>query len=90
MARRLLAPDGLVKQTEVPVGGGRVRRYNAHDGGVYTVSDSDARTLKAAGFTESPLSGAFSRSSGRRCTSCGFGSFFTTCSRCGGTCTREA
>lgn len=30
------------------------------------------------------------RAVGYRCGDCGFGSHFTTCSRCGGTCTREA
>lgn len=89
MARRLLAPDGLVKQTEVPAGGGARRRYDAHDGGIYTVADGDVAALKAAGFTDSSLGGAFSRSSGRRCRDCGFGSFFTTCSRCGGECEKE-
>jgi hypothetical protein len=89
MARRLLAPDGLVKQTEVPQAGGAVRRYDAHDGGIYTVTDSDARVLRQAGFTEASPGGAFSRSSGRRCRDCGFGSFFVTCSRCGGTCEKE-
>jgi hypothetical protein len=89
MARRMLAPDGQVKQTDVKLPGGAVRRYNATGGGIYTVADSDARALKANGFTEAPVSGSFSGTSGRRCSSCGFGSFFTTCSRCGGTCEKE-
>lgn len=88
MARRLLAPDGAMKETEVPLPGGASRRYRANDG-VYTVSDSDAAVMKAAGFTESVPGGTFRRNVGRRCTTCGFGSFFTTCSRCGGTCEKE-
>jgi hypothetical protein len=89
MARRFLAPDGAVAQTDVTLPSGMVRRYNATDGGVYTVSDSDARAFKASGFTEASATGAFDRKAGRRCTSCGFGSFFVTCSRCGGSCEKE-
>lgn len=89
MARRLLAPDGAVAQTDVKLPGGYVRRYTPTGGGVYTVADSDARSLIENGFTEASPGGAFNRKSGRRCTSCGFGSFFVTCSRCGGTCSKE-
>lgn len=89
MARKLLAPDGAVKQTDVTQSNGMVRRYDAKHGGVYTVADSDAKALLAEGFTEASAAGTFSRSSGRRCRQCGFGSFFTTCSRCGGTCDKE-
>jgi hypothetical protein len=88
MARRLVAPDGLIKQTEVALPNGAIRRYDSSSGYV-TVTDSDAKALRQEGFHEASLSGVSSRSSGRRCTRCGFGSFFTTCGRCGGPCSRE-
>lgn len=88
MARKLLAPDGAVKQTEVQDPNGVTRRYDSSTGYV-TVSDSDARALAREGFTPASLSGTTGRGVGRRCRDCGFGSFFTTCSRCGGTCDKE-
>lgn len=89
MARRLLAPDGAVRETDVRDPNGFRRRYTAKDGGMFTVSDRDARLLKQEGFTEASAAGISARGVGRRCTGCGFGSFFTTCSRCGGQCVKE-
>jgi hypothetical protein len=73
----------------VEVDGVTGRRYRAKDG-VYEMSPRDGRALVAAGGFLPSLSGATSRTTGYRCGRCGFGSFFTTCSRCGGTCTKES
>ena len=89
MARRLLSPDGAISQTEVRDPSGFTRRYTARDGGIVTVSDRDARVLKQEGYTEASAGGITARTVGRRCTGCGFGSFFATCSRCGGPCEKE-
>lgn len=63
--------------------------YKAKDGR-YTMSDSDAKALlKAGGFNPS-LSGTRAHGSGRVCLECGFGSWFVSCSRCGGECVRES
>ncbi|WP_214103231.1 hypothetical protein [Acrocarpospora catenulata] len=71
----------------VEVDGLSGRRYRARDG-IYEMSPRDGKAFVAAGGFVPSLSGATSRATGYRC-SCGFGSFFTTCSRCGGTCTKE-
>lgn len=89
MVRRLLAPDGAITQTDVQSPGGFTRRYRAKDGGIYTVSDRDAKALIQEGYTDASLTGPSTRGAGRRCTECGFGSWFTVCSRCGGRCTKE-
>jgi hypothetical protein len=64
------------------------RRYTSRDG-IYSVVDSDVAALKNEGFTEKSLTGTTERGAGRVCTQCGFGSWFVTCSRCGGTCEKE-
>ena len=73
----------------VQVDGVSGRRYTARDG-IYDMSPRDGRALVAAGGFLPSLSGTTSSTTGYRCSSCGFGSFFTSCSRCGGTCTKEA
>jgi len=68
------------------------REYRA-SGGFFDMPDRDAKAhLASAGFggSWSPVRGATGRRAlGRRCKDCGFGSYFTTCSRCGGACQRE-
>ncbi|WP_327088540.1 hypothetical protein OIE66_40530 [Nonomuraea sp. NBC_01738] len=81
---RVIAPA----KTCVEVDGLSGRRYRARDG-VYEMSERDGRALVAAGGFRPSLTGATSRAAGYRCPSDGFGSFFTTCSRCGGPCERE-
>jgi hypothetical protein len=63
--------------------------YKAKDGR-YTMTDRDAKALVTAGGFKPSLSGVTSHGSGRRCLDCGFGSWFSLCSRCGGTCERES
>lgn len=59
--------------------------YKARDGR-YTMSDGDGKALLKYGGFKPSLSGTARSSHGRTCQSCGFGSWFVTCSRCGGTC----
>lgn len=88
MARELLAPTGSEKQVDVRLDGGVTRRYSGRDG-IYSVVDSDVAALKSEGFTEKSLSGTTRSGDGFRCEACGFGSWFRTCSRCGGACKKE-
>jgi hypothetical protein len=77
---RLLSPDHACVQVDAPSG----RRYS---GTILNIADSgDARALRAAGYTVAGVAAGPAQTAGRRCGSCGFSSFFTTCGRCGGTC----
>jgi hypothetical protein len=79
---RVAAPDGAVREVDGITG----RRYRSCDG-VYDMHPADAAALVKAGGFNPNLGGR--TSGGYRCTACSFGSFFTTCSRCGGTCEKE-
>lgn len=81
---RVCAPDGAVREVD-----SRGRRYRSKDG-VYDMPESEARRLVAAGGFMPSLAGHTARSIGFVCRGCGFGSFFKTCSRCGGDCRKEA
>lgn len=79
MAKRMVAPDKRVAETTIGN-----RSYKPNRGGVYTVSDRDAKAMKAEGFFEASLMGATKDSSlGYTCNECGFGSWFKKCGRCG-------
>lgn len=80
---KVVAPTKSYKQVEGLTG----RRYSARDG-VFDMHPRDARALIAEGGFQPSLAGAAARTAGYRCT-CGFGSYFRRCSRCGGTCERE-
>jgi hypothetical protein len=62
-------------------------------GGFFEMPDGDAKIhLQSANMPSSwqAFRGAHRRSTGFRCRTCGFGSFFRRCSRCGtDTCERE-
>jgi hypothetical protein len=77
---KVCAPDGAAR--EVDVNG---RRYRSRDG-VYDMAPADAKMLRAAGGFASALNGVAPAGTGFSCVDCGFGSWFTTCSRCGGVC----
>ena len=55
--------------------------------------DLDDRHVKAhlnvANLPTPAAAGPVGRRAGYRCVECEFGSFFTRCGRCGGTCVRE-
>lgn len=84
---RIAAPDGAVAGMEVKTAQtGHVTRY----GRIAEVTNRQhAKALLAEGAFVASLSGQTRRGIGYRCDDCGFGAFFATCSRCGGTCTKE-
>ena len=65
-------------------------RYRPDKDGVFEVTDRDAKLLIAYGGFLQPVAGMGGRHEGYRCMDCGFGSWFTKCSRCQGECVREA
>lgn len=81
---RVVAPARAVAEVDGLSG----RRYRARDG-IYEMSRRDGQALVQAGGFLPSLVGATSRAFGYRCPADGFGSFFVTCSRCGGTCIKE-
>lgn len=82
---RMLSPDDACISVDVPTYGGKAR-YN---GRTIDVSDpSHARALKAVGYVQADISGGPARTSGFRCSGCGFSSYFRACSRCGASCER--
>lgn len=58
--------------------------------GYFDLPPDAAKAHRAFGNLPTPSAiGPVGRSGGYRCEACGFGSFFVTCSRCQGECTRE-
>lgn len=84
--KRVVSPTSRLKEVDsshLPI------RYVPDKSGVYHVSDRDAKLLVEYGGFIQPDMGMGKRSEGYRCGGCGFGSWFKTCSRCGGECERE-
>jgi hypothetical protein len=78
---RIIPPTGL-REIEVETSRGK-KVIRAGKDGLFDVQDPKlARQLKKEGLGEAGLNG-FSTSGGYPCTSCGFGSWFKKCSRCG-------
>ncbi|TVZ01269.1 hypothetical protein EAS64_33870 [Trebonia kvetii] len=72
---------------EIEVGG---RIYRRDRKGLFDLPEAAAKyTIAMEGGQEASLSGTTKTAIGYRCTNCDFGSFFATCSRCGGDCERE-
>lgn len=91
--KRVIVAEGC-QQVDAPSG----RRYHARGGyafqesvrgGVFEMTDADAALAVKMGGAIASLAGTARRRNGFRCKGCGFGSFFATCSRCGGECERE-
>lgn len=79
MAKKMVAPDKRVAETTIGN-----RSYKPNRQGIYTVSNLDAKAMKAEGFIEASLMGATTDSNlGYNCNECGFGSWFKKCGRCG-------
>jgi len=78
---RIIPPTGL-REIEVETRTGK-RVIRAGKDGLFDVQDSKlAKQLKKEGLGEAGLNG-FSTYGGFPCGSCGFGSWFKKCSRCG-------
>ncbi|MFD2421667.1 hypothetical protein [Amycolatopsis pigmentata] len=87
MTNRLLMPNDAVREADIRRPDGTTRRYR---GGIVTPADRhDEQALREFGATAAGLGLWSTRSSGRRCTACGFASFFARCGRCGGDCPKE-
>lgn len=65
------------------------RRYHARNGGVFDMHPADAKALVEIGGAPCSMAGTTRRGLGYRCPSCGFGSYFKICSRCGDKTVRE-
>lgn len=73
----IAAPDGAVKQLDMPDG----TRYSARGGGMYDVHPLHAKYVKdIGGFMPNVGPTVLT---GPRCPGCGFASYFAKCSRCG-------
>lgn len=87
---RVRAEDARQRQAEVDG-----TRYNFRGGYAYMHPAHAKAHNEAANVPMPAAAGPVGRGAGYRCTSCGFGSFFTTCGRvvdgvrCGGHCVRE-
>lgn len=82
---RVVPQTGNHREIEVA---GRV--YRAKPGGLFDMPDAVGRyVVKNQGGQEASLSGTTRTDQGYRCQSCGFGCWFTTCGRCGGSAVRE-
>ena len=82
---RVVAPDGAQREVDGVTG----RRYRSTDG-IYDMHPADAAVYRTIGATLPTLAGVASKRAGFVCVDCGFGAWFTTCSRCGGTCRKVA
>jgi hypothetical protein len=72
------------------------RRYYARggkrgyqQGGLFAMSDADAKLAVRMGGAIASLAGTAPRSAGFRCPECDFGSWLRVCGRCGAECERE-
>jgi hypothetical protein len=81
---KVCTPDSNCVEIDGPSG----RRYNFRSG-MANVSDRDAKAIVAEGGFIPSMAGTTRAGIGYRCTDCGFGCWFTRCSRCGGKAVRE-
>lgn len=85
---KMAMPDGAVMGVRVQ--GAQTGATTSYDGRIVDVSNPQhIKALKDLGAFPANLASGSPRG-GYRCGSCGFGSFFIGCGRCGGTCSREA
>ncbi|MFC8676678.1 hypothetical protein ACFUEN_28835 [Streptomyces griseorubiginosus] len=86
---KMCLPDGAVRGIDIQgAQTGSVTSYTAGRDGTVTVDNPQhERALREYGAFPASLGGH--TRGGYRCATCGFGSYFTACSRCGGTCQRD-
>jgi hypothetical protein len=80
--REIDSPDGLRHYAR-----GGSRGYA--QGGVFEMSDANAKLAVKMGGAIASLAGVTRRAIGWRCGSCGFASYLRRCGRCGAECGRE-
>lgn len=84
--KRVCGPSEGLVQIDTPQG----RRLDRQRDGTFHLSDRNAKALvKEGGFIVPDMGVATSPEQGYRCVDCGFGTWFTTCGKCGGECHRE-
>lgn len=81
---RVPAEDRRQVQTDIDG-----HRYTQRDGYFHMRPDHARVHLKHGNQPTPAAAGPVGQAAGYRCEACGFGSFFTSCSRCGGSCGRE-
>jgi hypothetical protein len=90
--QRVILADGCRQidsgSTRYYAQGGRAFQGDVR-GGVFEMSDTDAKLAVKAGGAIASLAGTTRHALGWRCPSCNFGSFLKTCGRCGAECARE-
>lgn len=87
---QMCLPDGAVRGVDFEGArtGAHMGSYTPGKDGTVTVDNPrHIRALREMGAFSANLGGR--TSGGYRCSDCGFGAFFKSCSRCGGTCERE-
>lgn len=81
---RLAMPDKGCVSVDVPIGHGRSVRYQPDSSGSVEVSNpKHARWLRQGADCFIATGHTVPRTGGYPCASCGFGSLFVRCSRCG-------
>jgi len=91
---RVIVADGC-QQIDSPLTGTRYYARGAKAlegdvrGGVFEMSDADAKLAVRMGGAIASLAGTVRRGLGWRCPDCGFGSYLRRCGRCGADCERE-
>lgn len=79
---KMFGPKGM-KEIGINTSKGE-RVIKAGKDGMFDIKNPKlARKLKEEGLGEASASGSFAAVEGYPCKSCGFGSFFKQCSRCG-------
>jgi hypothetical protein len=81
---RLNSPDGFVSQVDIKTQSGTTRLNADRQGKYGTDNPKTTAALRSQGFTDEALNPYSSGDSSRgyTCQVCGFGSWFTECSRC--------
>jgi hypothetical protein len=87
---RMCLPDGAVRGIDIEGArtGASMGSYTPGKDGTVTVDNPrHIKALREMGAFAANLGGR--ARGGYRCVTCSFGSFFKSCSRCGGTCEKE-
>lgn len=85
---RVCMPDGAV--TGIEIQGAQTGRITNYQGRIVDVDNpAHLKALREQGVFPANLAGG-KRTGGYRCSTCGFGSYFAVCGRCGEPCDRES
>lgn len=79
---RMIPPQGL-REVSVRTERGTKVYKAGRDGLIHVENPKHAAQMKAEGLGQAGIAGVVAAGVGFPCQSCGFGSFFKKCSRCG-------